>query len=114
MNPDGTNLRQLTHTRAFTEANGVVEVELPPLRLIGAAALMPCRQYMPAATMVCDALLVSIAPAKSMVGPAGGARVRHATKPILDPLRVRQQSHDMRNALPERKRMHVVCREPGK
>jgi hypothetical protein len=29
MNPDGTNLRQLTHVRGFTEANGVVEVELP-------------------------------------------------------------------------------------
>jgi len=63
--------------------------------------------------MVCDALLASVAPAKSMEGP-GGARVRHATRQILDPLRVRQQSHDMRNALPERKRMHVVCREPGK
>ncbi len=30
MNPDGTNLRQLTHTRGFTpEADGTVEVELP-------------------------------------------------------------------------------------
>jgi hypothetical protein len=29
MTPDGTTLRQLTHTRGFSEANGVVDVELP-------------------------------------------------------------------------------------
>jgi hypothetical protein len=30
MNPDGTNLHQLTNTRGFTtEADGTVDVELP-------------------------------------------------------------------------------------
>ena len=29
MNPDGTALRQLTHTRGFTEIDGTVDVELP-------------------------------------------------------------------------------------